>query len=59
MCISGKMDRNYPVNIDVLCVAGDKTGQSRKLSVVSGANSKGKNSQIPNRFCLILYAAQK
>ena len=24
MCISGKMDRNYPVNIDVLCVAGDK-----------------------------------
>ena len=24
MCIFGKMDRNDPVNIDVLCVAGDK-----------------------------------
>ena len=26
---------------------------------VSGANSKGKNGRIQNRFCLILYAAQK
>ena len=45
MCISGKMDRNYPVNIDVLCVAGGK-GQGRKLPVVSESNSKGKNGRI-------------
>lgn len=58
MRISGKMDRNYPVNIDVLCVAGGK-GQGRKLPVVSESNSKGKNGRIQDRFCLILYAAQK
>ena len=43
MSISGKMDRNYPVNIDVLCVAGDKRlGRAENCRLFQEQTAKGR-----------------